>query len=258
MALFAPWIATHDYDELSANLLADPFSKENLLGTDARGRDIFSRIVFGARVSIWVGLGAVITSTLLAYVIGTISGYFGGPTDLVIQRFVDAWMSIPSLVILLTVIRLMEPSMLTVAVAIGVVLAGGSSRIARSAVLGVKGFTYIEAARTIGASDLRIMLRHVLPNIVHVMLITLSVQLGVAILLESSLSFLGYGVPPPAPSWGGMLSGQARTYMLQQPWLSIWPGVAIFLTVYAFNMLGDALRDVFDPRLRGIGGRTRI
>jgi peptide/nickel transport system permease protein len=207
-------------------------------------------------VSVTVGFGAVTASVILSSIIGVTSGYFGGKLDMMIERIVDAWMSIPTLVVLLTIVAILGPSLLTVLIAIGFAQSGGSSRVKRSAVLAIKENTYREAARVIGASHPRIIARYVLPNIFPVILITASVQLGSVILLESSLSFLGYGVPPPHPSWGSMLSGQERTFMLRQPWLALWPGLAIFLVVYSFNMLGDAIRDLIDPQLRGArGGR---
>lgn len=251
VAIFAPAIATHGYANTSPLALADPFSSDHFLGTDSLGRDVFSRIVYGTRIAVLIGFGGVAVSILIAYTIGTVSGYCGGLVDLTIQRLVDAWMAIPSLVLLLTIVYLLGDSPTTILIAIGIILAGGGSRVARSAVLAVKGNMYVEAARTIGAGGPRIIIRHILPNVFPVMIVSATVQLGVAILLESSLSFLGYGIQDPEPSWGGMLSVTGRTYMLRQPWLSVWPGVAIVLAVYSFNMLGDAVRDIVDPRLRG-------
>jgi peptide/nickel transport system permease protein len=188
---------------------------------------------------------------LLASFVGITSGYFGGWFDILFQRLVDAWQSFPWLVILLSLIAVLQPGLLTLIVAIGILSASGSSRIIRSATLSVKEHPYVEAARAVGASHTRIILRHILPNVFAVMIIVATIGLGGVILAESALSFLGFGVPPPFPSWGEMLSGSARMYMHRAPWLAIWPGVAISVAVFGFNMLGDALRDVLDPRLRG-------
>lgn len=250
-AVFAPLIAPYPYEQTSRDFLADPFTRDHILGTDLIGRDVFSRLVFGARVSVAVGFGAVVVSTALSLAMGILGGYFGGKFDLIQQRLVDAWMAMPTLIVLLTIVAIFGPDLVTVTLAIGISRAAGSSRIKRSAVIAIKEYPYFEAARVIGASDWRILRHYVLPNIMSVVLVTATIQLGAAILLEASLSFLGYGVPPPDPSWGGMLSGEARSHMLRQPLLSIWPGLALFLVVYGFNMLGDAIRDVLDPRLRG-------
>ncbi|MFQ5879663.1 MAG: ABC transporter permease [Dehalococcoidia bacterium] len=251
VAIFADVIAPFNFREIFVgDRLEDP-SGRHFLGTDELGRDIFSRIIRGARVTVTVGFGAVAISALVATAIGTLSGYFGGWVDSIIQRVVDAWMSIPSLVVLITVVRIFDPSLTTVTIAIGVSLSGAASRVSRSAVLAIKGNQYMEAAQAIGANDLRIIRRYVLPNIFAPILIVATVQLGFAILIEATLSFLGFGVPPPEPSWGAMVGGTARSYALQQPLLSFWPGLFIFLVVYAFNMFGDGIRDVLDPRLRG-------
>ena len=252
VAVFAPWIAPQPYDKLSSEFLANPFTRGHIMGTDGQGRDIFSRIIYGARVSVAVGFGAVAISAVVATAIGVVSGYFGGWLDTVIQRVVDAWMSIPTLIVLITVVRMLEPSLSTVTIAIGISLAGVSSRVSRSAVLGVKGNQYMEAAQAIGAGHTRIITHYVLPNIFATILVLATAQLGFAILIEAMLSFLGFGVPPPTPAWGAMLGGQARDFILRQPWLSFWPGLAICLVVYGFNVFGDAMRDVLDPRMRGV------
>jgi peptide/nickel transport system permease protein len=188
---------------------------------------------------------------LLAALVGITSGYFGGWFDILFQRLVDAWQSFPWLVILLSLISVLQPGVPTLIFAIGILSASGSSRIIRSATLATKENQYIEAARAVGASHARIIIRHILPNVCTVIIIIATIGLGGVILAESALSFLGFGVPPPFPSWGEMLSGSARVYMHRAPWMAIWPGVAISVAVFGFNMLGDALRDVLDPRLRG-------
>lgn len=271
-AFFASLIAPYGYDVRDYHsLLANP-SFSHLLGTDDVGRDIFSRIVYGARVSVIVGFGTVFLSTTVAALVGIPAGYFGGKWDLVEQRVVDVWLSTPPLVLLITFaavfgtpttpqpvlpppIRLVlapaEIRTVQIIFALGLILAGGSSRVFRSAVIGIRNNQYNEAARAIGASELRILLRYIVPNILPVMLVIATVQLGTAILIEATLSFLSFGIPPPVPAWGSMLSGNATQFVNRAPILAVWPGLAISLAVFGFNMLGDGLRDVLDPRLRG-------
>jgi peptide/nickel transport system permease protein len=250
-ALLAPWIATHPYDQTNVRNRLKPPSSQFYFGTDNLGRDIFSRIVYGARVSVTVGFGAVSIGICLATIIGVGSGYVGGKADVLVQRLVDAQMAIPGLLLLLNIMAVLGPGLLNIILALGVVSAAGSSRIIRSAALSVKENQFVEAARAIGASHRRIILHYILPNIMAPIIIITTVSLGFVILIESALSFLGFGVPPPYPSWGEMLSGSGRSYMYKAPWMATWPGVAISLAVFGFNMLGDALRDLLDPRLRG-------
>ena len=250
-ALLAPVLATHPYDQTNVRNRLKPPGAQFYFGTDNLGRDIFSRIIYGARVSVTVGFGAVSIGICLATMIGVGSGYFGGQADVLVQRLVDAQMAIPGLLLLLNIMAVLGPGLLNIIVALGVVSAAGSSRIIRSAALSVKANQFVEAARALGASHLRIILRYILPNIMAPIIIITTVSLGFTILIESSLSFLGFGVPPPYPSWGEMLSGSGRSYMHKAPWMALWPGVAISLAVFGFNMLGDALRDLLDPRLRG-------
>jgi peptide/nickel transport system permease protein len=251
LALFADVIAPYDYNQRNLRERLKPPSLRHLMGTDNLGRDVFTRIVYGARVSVTVGFGGIGLGVLLASLVGITSGYFGGWFDILFQRLVDSWQSFPWLVILLSLIAVLQPGILTLIFAIGILSASGSSRIIRSATLAVKENQYIEAARAVGGSHTRIILRYILPNVFTVIIIIATIGLGGVILAESALSFLGFGVPPPFPSWGEMLSGSARVYMYRAPWMAIWPGVAISVAVFGFNMLGDALRDVLDPRLRG-------
>jgi peptide/nickel transport system permease protein len=251
LALLADRVAPYDYDETIAGARMRPPGARFWMGTDNLGRDILSRVVYGARVSVTVGFGAVLLGTVLATTIGVSSGYFAGPYDLVVQRVVDAWQSFPFLVIILSLMAVLGPGLVNVILALGVVGAAGASRVIRSATIGVVQNAYVEAARALGCGHLRILLRYVLPNVAATIIILATIGLGSAILAESALSFLGFGVPPPYPSWGAMLSGSGRSYMYQAPWMALWPGAAISLAVYGFNMLGDALRDVLDPRLRG-------
>lgn len=250
-SLAAPLVATHSYTEQSlADRLQGP-STAHLMGTDSLGRDVFSKIVYGSRVAVVVGFGAVLVATVVGGAVAVLSGFFGGWVDKGGQRLVDVWLAFPGLVLLITLMGLMGSGVLPLIVAIGLLQAAGASRFYRAGVLSIMHSPYIEAARSVGAGNVRIMLRHVLPNIVHLMIVSATLSLGTVILIESSLSFLGYGVPPPTPSWGQMLSGEGRDFFQRAPGLAIWPGLMITLTVYAFNVLGDALRDLLDPRLRG-------
>jgi len=257
MALFANWIAPYSYDETIRGARMKAPGSQFWMGTDNLGRDIFSRVVYGARVSVSVGFGAVLLANFLAAIIGITSGYFGGKYDICVQRVVDAWQSFPFLVVILSIMAVLGPGLLNVILALGVLGASAGSRVIRGATIGVIQNQYIEAARAVGAGHVRIMLRYVFPNVAATIIILATIGLGAAILAESALSFLGFGVPPPYPAWGAMLSGSGRPYMYTAPWMAIWPGAAISLAVFGFNMLGDALRDLLDPRLRGGGGRLR-
>ena len=250
-AAFAPWIAPHDPLAYTPGRQLQPPGSEFALGSDEVGRDVLSRIVYGARVSLQVGIIAVAIGTTLGALLGITSGYFGGKTDLIIQRLVDAMLAFPGLVLALAVVAALGPAIRNVMIAIGILVAPGTSRIVRSAVLTVKEVPFIEAAHSIGAQTSRILLRHVLPNVAAPIIVLATTQLGAAIITEASLSFLGLGTPPPNPSWGGMLGGTARFRLEQAPWLLWAPAIAISLVVLSFNLLGDALRDVLDPRLRG-------
>jgi peptide/nickel transport system permease protein len=251
MAVFAEHIAPYGYDETirGARMKAPGFTY--WLGTDNLGRDLWSRIVYGARVSVTVGFASILMATVMATAIGVTSGYFGGIYDLIIQRIVDAWMSFPYLVIILSVMAVLGPGLLNVILSLSVIIAAINSRVIRGATLGVAQHAYVEAARAIGCGHTRVIVRHLLPNVAATIVVLATIGLGAAILAESALSFLGFGVPPPYPSWGAMLSGSGRTYMFRAPWMALWPGIAISMAVFGFNMLGDALRDVLDPRLRG-------
>ena len=252
MATFADRIAPYAYDESIARM--KPPSARFWMGTDNLGRDIWSRVVYGARISVTVGFATVALANLLAVAIGVSSAYLGGSYDIAIQRVVDAWISFPALVIVLSLLAALGPGLLNLILALSIIGAAGASRVIRGATLGIMQNPYVEAARAIGAGHGRILLLYVLPNIMATIIILATIGLGAVILAESALSFLGLGVPPPYPSWGGMLSGSGRTYMYHAPWMALFPGAAISLAVFGFNMLGDALRDVLDPRLRGGSG----
>ena len=255
LAVFADQIAPYPYDQTIAGARMKPPSAQHWMGTDNLARDIWSRVVYGARISVTVGFATVAVVTVLATLIGVTSAYVGGAFDIVVQRVVDAWMSFPALVIVLSMLAALGPGLLNLILALGILGAAGTSRVIRGATLGALQNPYVEAARALGSGHLRIVLRHVLPNVMATIIILATVALGTVILAESALSFLGFGVPPPYPSWGGMLSGSGRSFMYHAPWMALCPGAAISLAVFGFNMLGDALRDVLDPRLRGSGAR---
>lgn len=251
LALLAEGIAPYGYDEADIFSRLKAPSEAHWLGTDNLGRDLLSRVIYGARISMAVGFGGVVVGLLLGTAVGLVSGYFGGRLDLVLQRVVDAFMCFPLLLVALTIMALLGPGLGNVILTLGLVLGVRDSRVIRSAVLSVKAHLYLEAARALGAAHTAMIGRHVLPNILAPIIILGTVNLGAIILTEAALSFLGFGVPPPRPSWGGMLSGAGLVHMLRAPWLALWPGVALSLAVFGANMLGDALRDLLDPRLRG-------
>lgn len=251
VAIFAPVIATHDPFVLNSATVLSPPSGENYFGTDNLGRDAYSRIVYGARISLYVGILAVGLSTGIGVPLGIFSAFAGQKVDYVIQRFNDAMFAFPTIVLALAIVAALGKGITQVIIAVGVLGAPRTSRVVRASTLGVMGMPYIEAAKSIGAPSSRIMFRHILPNVLAPVLILASAGFGGAILAEASLSFLGLGTPAPTPSWGAMLSGAAQQFVRSAPWLAIFPGIAISLAVFAFNLFGDSLRDVLDPRLRG-------
>lgn len=256
LAVFADVIAPFGFDTPDYGATLQAPGAAHIMGTDFLGRDLFSRLVHGARVSVFVIVGAVGMGTVLSTVLGVCSGYFGGRVDAIVQRFVDAWMSIPPVLFFLFIMAIIGPSVQNMILVLGL-LAIRESRVVRASVLSVREHTYVEAARAVGASHLRILLLYVLPNVMVPIIILTTLRAGAVVLLEATLSFLGYGIPPPFPAWGRMLSAESRTYMLDAPWLAIWPGVFLSLTVFGWNVLGDSLRDLLDPRLQGVGGRGR-
>jgi len=255
--IFADLLAPYGMNEMTGALRVPP-SAGFWLGTDNIGRDLLTRIIFGARVSVIVGLAASTLATFISVIIGMVSGYIGGKFDLIVQRFVDAVFSFPSLIITMVLISVIGQGMWTLIIVIGVVWGIILSRVIRSAVIGVRENVYVEAAVAIGCPTTRILTRHILPNIMATIIVQFSVNLPAIILTEASLSFLGFGIPPPTPSWGSMLSLSGRAYMFLAPWMAIWPGLALAIVVYGINMFGDALRDILDPRLRGGTGRYGV
>ena len=255
VSIFADVLAPYRYTEMHlVDRLQGP-SARYLLGTDQLGRDLLSRLIVGARISMLVGLTATTLNLVVAVLIGGISGFLGGKVDLVVQRFIDAWMAFPGLLLLLTIMSIVGRGLPQIIVVLGVSGGIGASRVVRGAVIGIKENDYFLAARVAGTPTSQILVRHVLPNIMAPLIIIFSINIGGVIISEASLSFLGFGLPSEVPSWGGMLSSDGRRYMEQAPWLALWPGLFLTITVYSLNMLGDALRDLFDPRLRGGGGR---
>jgi peptide/nickel transport system permease protein len=250
MALFADWITAFDPTATDARAsLARP-GGAHLLGADFMGRDLWSRIVFGARISLAVGIGSTALGCIIGVSIGLVSGYFGGWLDLIVQRFMDMLQSLPLLVMALVMSAALGPSIGNTIIAISIPLVPTVARVIRSNTLMLRELPYVEAARAVGMSEMAIALRHVLPNTLAPLIVLGTAQLGSAILVEAALSFLGLGIPEPYPSWGRMLSESAAEYVRTAPWLVIYPGVAISLAVFGTNLLGDALRDIFDPRLR--------
>ncbi len=255
VAIFADILAPYGFLEVHMIDRLKAPSAQYLLGTDQLGRDLLSRLIYGARLSLTVGLAATALNVVVAVMIGGTSGYLGGKFDLVVQRFVDAWMAFPGLLVLLTIMSIAGRGLLQIILVLGISGGIGGSRLIRSAVIGVKENAYFQMAEVIGNTKLRVLIRHVVPNIAPTVIVIFSINIGAVIMSEASLSFLGFGLPTEIPSWGGLLSREGRQYMEVAPWLALWPGLCLTIVVYTFNMFGDALRDLLDPRLRGGGGR---
>lgn len=254
VALLGDFIAPYDINDVDPLAALQPPSWAHPFGTDQLGRDIFSRIVLGARLSVVIALAAAALALLISALLGVVAGYFGGAVDRVTQRFVDAWMSFPDLVVLIVGVSVLGPGMAQTIVLLGLLYGISGSRIVRGTVLSAREQLYVQAGHAIGGNDWHVVRRHVLPAIAAPLIVLFTTRLGAVILAESGLSFLGLGVPPPAPTWGGMLSG-SQSYMFRNPWMVVVPGVALTLVVYAVNIFGDALRDLLDPRQRGEVGR---
>src|SRR5262245_20457423 len=249
--VFADVLAPYGMNQISPINRLKPPSWQFPFGTDNLGRDMLSRCLYGAQLSVIIGFSAAALATAISVIVGIVTGYVGGKFDLVSQRFVDAWMSFPDLVILIVVVSVVGPGMPQIICTLGLLLGIGGSRIIRSAVVSVRENMYVHAAQSIGASTRRILWRHILPNVMPPIIVLFTTRVGTVLLAASSLSFLGLGWPPPTPTWGGMLSGSGRTFMFQGPWLALAPGLCLTVVVYATNVFGDALRDLLDPRMRG-------
>jgi peptide/nickel transport system permease protein len=249
LAVFAGLIAPDDPNAQIAKPL-DPPSTRHVLGVDEFGRDEFSRLVFGSRISLYVGIVAVTIALVIGGSLGVLAGFYGGHIDNILMRFVDVFFAFPSLLLAVAIAGILGPSLTNTMIAVGIVYAPTYARLARGVVLSVNTTQYMEAARALGSNDWRLIVRHVLPNIAAPLIVQTSLSLSTAILTEASLSFLGLGTQPPDPSWGTML-GAGRKFMETAPWVAIFPGTAIAITVLGFNLLGDGLRDALDPRLRG-------
>ena len=247
VAIFAPVLTNQDPTRLSRNRLAEP-SAQHRFGTDNLGRDVFSRIIYGSRISLYVGFIAVIVGTTFGTIVGAVGAYFRGAVDFWLQRVMDGMFAFPTVILALTIVSVLGQSLTNVIIAVGITSVPRVSRVVRSSALSIMGQSYVEAARAMGCTDLRMLMRHVLPNCMAPIIILATSGFGAAVLAEASLSFLGLGAPLTEPSWGGMLSGAAQQYVRVAPWLAIIPGLAISLAVFGFNMFGDALRDVLDPK----------
>lgn len=252
--IFADFLAPYGYNEINPIEALKPPSAKYWLGTDNLGRDLLSRIIYGARLSVIVGFAATVLSILLSTLIGITTGYFGGKFDMIVQRFVDGWMIFPGLVILIVAVSIVGPGMWQIIIVLALQFGIAGSRIIRGSTIAARENMYVRAADALGASTWRILMRHILPNIMAPIIILFTTRIAAVILSEATLSFLGLGIPPPAPSWGGMLSGTGRQYMLIAPNMALIPGLCLTIVVYGINVFGDAMRDLLDPRLRGGGG----
>lgn len=249
LAFLAPWICSYAPNALDVNAILLPPGSEHLLGTDALGRDVFARLVYGARISLWVGFVAVGISASIGLVLGLIAGYFGGLVDEFIMRGVDVMLCFPSFFLILAVIAFLEPSLNNIMIVIGLTSWMGVARLVRAETLSLKERDFVKAARISGAGIVRILGMHILPNALTPVLVSATLGIAAAILTESALSFLGLGVQPPVPSWGNILM-EGKDVMEIAPWLSVFPGMCILLTVLGYNLLGETLRDLLDPRLK--------
>ncbi len=250
VALMAPFVSPHDPIAISPdNAYLPPLSPSHLLGTDELGRDLFSRMLWGARVSLPVAFVAVAVGLVAGGIIGLISGYAGGVADLLLMRLIDALLAFPGLILAIAIVAALGPGLRNAMIAIGIVAIPVYARLVRALVLQLKQMEYITATRSVGARPLRLVLRHLIPNMLNPVIVQVSLSAGFAILAEATLSFLGLGAQVPTPDWGQMINSGA-TFLSNDPWLAIVPGAAISVTVYSFNWLGDSLRDALDPRLR--------
>ena len=253
LAIFAPLIAPYDPNEIHPEYLFESPGSALPLGGDFAGRDVLSRLFYGGRISLFVGFVSISVGITAGALMGAVSAYYGGKFDLIIQRFVDAFIAFPGIILALALMAALGSSVFNIIIALIAVLAPSAIRTVRSQALAIKEMDYVLAARAVGAGDARIIIRHIVPNCLALFIILATINLGYAILVEASLSFLGVGVPPDVPTWGNMLSGLSLSEMSTAWWLVVFPSIFLALAVFGFNLLGDALRDVLDPRLRGSG-----
>ena len=251
IGLFAPLLAPHDPLRSEPPIRNLPPWSEHWFGTDLNGRDLLSRVIYGSRLSLLIGVSSVIIGTLFGSIWGLVSGYWGGGFDLISQRLVEIWMSFPGIILAMTLLVIMGGGIIPVTIAISFGRVPSGTRVIRSVAIATREYTYVEAARAIGMSDARIIIKHVLPSCISSFLILSTANIGGGIIAEASLGFLGLGVPPPVATWGNMLSSNVLIALKPSWWLIVFPGLAIVITVLSFNLFGDALRDVLDPRLRG-------
>ncbi len=251
LAVFSELISPYDPRALDSSAILEGSSAKHWFGTDFAGRDVLSRVIFGARISIFVGMVSMIAAAVGGAALGVSTGYFGGKYDLIVQRFVDALTAFPSLVLALALVSIFSASLTNVIIAITIVFVPRVTRIVRAVTLSIKEMPYVDSAKAIGSNDIRIMVRHILPNTIGSLLVVTTGLVGSAILIEASLSFLGVGMPIGVITWGAQLSGQVLQYFTVAPHIAIYPGVALTLAVFGINVFGDALRDALDPRLRG-------
>jgi peptide/nickel transport system permease protein len=249
IAIFAPFIAPHKYDQQQPDQAFASSSWDHLLGTDRMGRDVLSRIIYGARASLLIGLGSVAISSVIGIFIGAIAGYYGGWTDNLLMRILDVYQSIPMLLLCITLAAVLGPSLRNAILAIGVSMIPQFARLMRASILTVREMEYIDAARSINAGNSHIIIKHIIPNAISPLIVSITMNIGNAILIGAMLSFIGLGVQPPIPEWGTLIS-DARNYMRAHGTLALYPGICIMITVLAFNLLGDGLRDALDPRLK--------
>jgi peptide/nickel transport system permease protein len=250
VALLAPFLSPHDPIAVNAdNAYLRPLSSGHLLGTDELGRDLFSRMLWGARVSLPVAFVAVAVGLIAGGLIGLVSGYAGGVADLLLMRVIDALLAFPALILAIAIVAALGPGLRNAMIAIGIVAIPAYARLVRAAVLQLKQMDFIIATRSLGATPVRLIVRHIIPNLLNPIIVQVSLSAGFAILAEATLSFLGLGAQVPTPDWGQMINSGA-TFLANDPWLAIVPGAAISVTVYSFNLLGDSLRDALDPRVR--------
>lgn len=249
VALLAPWIATHDPAAQSLREKLQPPSSKHWFGTDELGRDIFSRVVYGARVSLQVGLAAVLIALVVGSLLGLLAGFYGGWIDSAVVVLIDILLAFPGVLLAIAIIAILGPGLENAAIAIGIYSVPQYARVMRGSVISVRNSLYVEASRAIGATDGRIMFRHILPNVLAPLIVLSTLRMASAILSASTLSFLGLGAQPPTPEWGAMLS-RGRTYIVLAPYVMIFPGACLLLVILGFNLFGDALRDALDPRMR--------